>query len=72
MIATHPSICTDRTGSDETGMPVRVRRPLIGFKRWEVALDVDGIDNGLYDAPDGNTDPRLHDGCRYGYAWIRI
>lgn len=58
--------------SDEEGRLVRVRRPLIGFKRFEVILDVDGINHGLYDAADGNTDVRLHDGCRYGYAWIRI
>lgn len=72
LIAIHPSICTERMRSDEAGRPVRVRRPLIGFKRWEVALDVDGIDRGLYDAADGNTDVRLHDRCRYGYAWIRV
>lgn len=72
LIAIHPSICTERIRIDETGKPVRVRRPLIGFKRYEVALDVDGINNGLYDATDGNTDLRLHDGCRYGYARMRI
>lgn len=47
-------------------------RPLVGFQRLEVALDVDGIDNGVYDAADGNTDLRHHDVCRYGYARIRI
>lgn len=72
LIAIHPSICTERIRIDETGNPVRVRRPLIGFKRYEVALDVDGINNGLYDATDGNTDLRVHDGCRYGYARMRI
>lgn len=72
LIAIHPSICTERIRIDETGKPVRVRRPLIGFKRYEVALDVDGINNGLYDATDGNTDLRVHDGCRYGYARMRI
>ncbi|OJJ88684.1 uncharacterized protein ASPGLDRAFT_42257 [Aspergillus glaucus CBS 516.65] len=72
LIATHPSIYTDQMRSDETGKSVRVRRPLIGFKSCEVALDVEGINHGLYDAADGNTDLRLHDGCRYGYARIRL
>lgn len=58
--------------TDEEGKSARVRRPLIGFKRCEVALDIDGINNGLYDAMNGNTDLRLHDGCRYGNARIRI
>lgn len=53
LIATHPSIYTDRERSDEVGKLVRVRRPLIGLKRCEVALDVDGINNGLYDAVHG-------------------
>ena len=72
LIAIHPSIYTERIRSDEMGKSVRVRRPLIGFKRCEIPLDVEGIDKGLYDAADGNTDSRLHDGCRYGYARIRI
>jgi hypothetical protein len=57
---------------DEMGKSIQVLRPLIGFKIYEVALDVDGINDGLYDAADGNTDLRLHDGCRYEYARIRI
>jgi hypothetical protein len=36
--------------TDEEGKSARVRRPLIGFKRCEVALDIDGINNGLCDA----------------------
>lgn len=71
LIATPLSIYTDRERLDEVGKLVRVRRPLIGFKRCKVALDVDGINNGLNYAVNGNTDLRLHDGCRYGYASIR-
>lgn len=72
VIATHPTITTDRIRPDENGDSVIIRRPLVGFKRWEFALDIESIENGLYDDPDGNPDERLHDGYRYTYAWIRI
>ncbi|KAJ6076641.1 hypothetical protein N7499_008622 [Penicillium canescens] len=72
VIAIHPTITTDRIRPDEKGNPIKVRRPLVGFKRWEFALDIESIENGLYDDPDGNPDERLHDGCRYTYAWIRL
>ena len=72
LIVIHPPICTEQMWSDEAGRPVQVRRPLIGFKRFAVTLDVDGINHGLYELANGNTDVRLHDGCRYGYAWIPV
>lgn len=72
VIAIHPTITTNRIRPDEKGNPVEVRRPLVGFKRWVFALDIESIENGVYDDPDGNTDERLHDGRRYTYAWIRI
>ncbi|KAJ6042591.1 Polyketide synthase enoylreductase [Penicillium canescens] len=62
VIATHPTITTDRIRPDEKGNPIKVRRPLVGFKRWEFALDIESIENGLYDDPYGNSDERLHDG----------
>lgn len=72
LIAIHPTSCTERMRSDKAGRSVRVRRPLIRFKRFEITSDVDSINHGLCDAADGNTDVRLHDECGYGYAWIRI
>jgi hypothetical protein len=73
-IAIHPTITTEKTGLDEKGNPIKARRPLVGFKRWEFILDLEGIENALYDDlhDDGHTDPRIQDGYRYTYAWIRI
>ncbi|KAJ5302090.1 hypothetical protein N7508_006953 [Penicillium antarcticum] len=73
-IAIHPTIATEKIKFDEKGCPVKVRRPLVGFKKWEYILDVEGIENGHYEDLDGqgNTDPRIHDGYRYTFAWIRI
>ncbi|KAI9933933.1 hypothetical protein ASPWEDRAFT_168208 [Aspergillus wentii DTO 134E9] len=72
VILANPFICTERKKVDEEGHTVTVRYPLIGFKRCEVALDLEGIKRGLYDSEDGNTDVRLHDGYRYGRALVRI
>lgn len=57
---------------DENGELVTLRCPLIGFKIFEVDLDLEGIDKGLYDPEDGRPDPRLRDGYWYGPALIRI
>lgn len=72
MILTHPLCCAERKKVNEEGKEVLLRRPLIGFKACEVTLDLEGIRKGMYDPEDGNVDPRLHDGYRYGPALLRI
>ncbi|KAI9926118.1 hypothetical protein ASPWEDRAFT_38042 [Aspergillus wentii DTO 134E9] len=72
LIIANPEICTERKKIDEQGKEVILRCPLVGFKSCEVALDLEGIKKGLYDAVNGRVDTRLHDGYRYGRALIRI
>lgn len=67
-----PCTYAERKKIDENGHVVTLRCPLIGFKMFEVDLDLEGIDKGLYDPEDGRADPRLRDGYRYGPALIRI
>lgn len=67
-----PCTYAERIKVDEEGREVTLRCPLIGFKAFEVDLDLEGINKGLYDPEDGKADPRLHDGCRYGPALIRV
>lgn len=67
-----PCTYAERKRIDENGELVTLRCPLIGFKIFEVDLDLEGIDKGFYDPEDGKPDPRLHDGYRYGPALIRI
>ena len=71
-ILTYPRLCVERARLDENGNHVTLRRPVIGFRMCEATLDLEGISKGWYDAPDGRTDSRLHDGYRYGYALIRL
>lgn len=72
MILAHPLCCAECKRIDEEGKEVLLYRPFIGFKACEVTLDLEGIRKGIYDPEDGNVDPRLHDGYRYGPALLRI
>lgn len=72
MLLGHPIFRLERKKMDEEGKEVTLRCPIIGFKACEVDLDLEGINKGLYDPEDGSVDPRLHDGCRYGPALLRI
>lgn len=67
-----PCTYAERKKIDENGEVVTLRCPLIGLKIFEVDLDLEGVDKGLYDPADGRADPRLHDGYRYGPALVRI
>lgn len=67
-----PAFQVERKKLDEEGNEVTLQCPLIGFRACEVYLDVEGINNGLYDPSDGNIDRRLHDGYRHGPALLRI
>ena len=67
-----PATYVERKKLDEEGQEVTLRCPLIGLKAFEVDLDLEGINKGLYDPEDGRADPRLHDGCRYGPALLRV
>ena len=67
-----PYTYAERKKLDEEGKEVTLRCPLIGLKAFEVDLDLEGINKGLYDPEDGRADPRLHDGCRYGLALFRV
>ena len=67
-----PCTYAERKKLDEEGKETTLRCPLIGLKAFEVDLDLEGINKGLYDPEDGKADPRLHDGCRYGPALLRV
>ena len=67
-----PCTYAERKKIDEKGEEVTLRCPLIGLKAFDVDLDLEGIDKGLYDPEDGRADPRLHDGYRYGPALLRV
>ncbi|PLB44240.1 hypothetical protein P170DRAFT_513456 [Aspergillus steynii IBT 23096] len=57
---------------DEDGRDVILRRPVVGFKAYEVAIDLEAIAKREYTVEGGGDDDRLHDGYRYGYAFLRI
>ena len=67
-----PTLYVERKKTDEEGRDITLRCQLVGLKACEVDLDVEGIEKGLYDPPDGNVHPGLHDGCRHGPALFRI
>lgn len=67
-----PCTYAERKKIDEEGNEVMLRCPLIRLKTFEVDLDLEGINKGLYDPEGGRADPRLHDGCRYGPALLRV
>ena len=67
-----PTFYVERKKTDEEGNEITLRCQLVGLKACEVDLDVEGIEKGLYDPPDGNVHPGLHDGCRHGRALLRI
>lgn len=67
-----PALYVERKKTDEEGREITLRCPLVGLKAYEVNLDMDGIEKGRYDPPDGDADPRLHDGCRHGPALLQI
>ncbi|KAI9034993.1 uncharacterized protein KD926_004848 [Aspergillus affinis] len=51
---------------------VILRRPLVGFKAYEVFIDLEAIAKREYTIEGGGDDNRLYDGYRYGLAFIRI
>lgn len=72
LILMFPSVYAERKKVDEEGKEVMLRCLLIGFKACDVDLDLEEIERDLYDLEDGNVDPKLHDGYRYGRALLRI
>ncbi|RJE24494.1 hypothetical protein PHISCL_03186 [Aspergillus sclerotialis] len=67
-----PTLYVERKKTDEEGNEITLRCQLVGLKACEMNLDVEGIEKGLYDPPDGNIHPGLHDECRHGPALLRI
>ena len=67
-----PALYVERKTTNEEGREITLRCQLVGLKAFEVNLDMEGIEKGRYDPPDGDADPRLHDGCRHGPALLRI
>ncbi|OQD65573.1 hypothetical protein PENDEC_c091G00463 [Penicillium decumbens] len=57
---------------DENGCPFIVRRPLVGFRSCEQIIPLEVLERGLYRTEDGEDQPRLRDGYRYGPAFWRI
>lgn len=57
---------------DEDGREVVLRRPIVGFKAYEVVIDLEAIAKREYTVEGGGDDERLHDGYRYGLAFLRI
>lgn len=69
----NPAICHKCKKIDEEGKEVIVRYPLVGLRACEVELDLEGIEKGVYDKPEGKrTDEMIHDGRRYARALLRI
>lgn len=57
---------------DENGRSFTVRRPLVGFRSCEQVVPLEVLERGLFRAREGEDQPRLRDGFRYGFAFLRI
>ena len=67
-----PLCVVEQTQIDENGCPFTIRRPVVGFRSCEQIMPLENIERGLYHVEGADDDPRLHDGYRYGYAFLRI
>ena len=65
------SVCEQKL-VDENGCPFTVRRPLVGFRSCEQVVPLEVLERGLFRAREGEDQPRLRDGFRYGFAFLRI
>ncbi|KAJ5191617.1 uncharacterized protein N7498_010602 [Penicillium cinerascens] len=57
---------------DENECSFIVRRPLVGFRSCEQTVPLEVLERGLCRTVDGEDQPRLRDGYRYGPAFWRI
>lgn len=74
LVLIDPLCCVESQALDENSNPVTLRRPLVGFKSHEVIipLDPEGVSQNEYAGAHGETDERLSDGFRYGFALVRV
>ncbi|KAL5362069.1 hypothetical protein BJX96DRAFT_166383 [Aspergillus floccosus] len=72
LITVDPLCVWEQHVADETGREVPVRRPLVGFRSCEQVVPLDVLERRLYRTEDGEAQPRLRDGYRYGMALVRI
>ncbi|KAE8324911.1 hypothetical protein BDV39DRAFT_207429 [Aspergillus sergii] len=72
LIAIDPLCVWECQAVDENGRSVSVRRPLVGFRSCEQVVPLEVLEQRLYRTEDGEDQPRLRDGYRYGPAFVRI
>lgn len=72
LIVIDPLCVLEFERKDEDEREVILRRPLVGFKAYEVFIDLEAIAKREYTVEGGCDDARLHDGYRYGLAFLRI
>ncbi|KAL4893819.1 hypothetical protein BDV59DRAFT_24335 [Aspergillus ambiguus] len=72
IMAIDPLCVFEKQEIDENGRSVPVRRPLVGFRSCEQVIPLEVLERRLYRTEDGEDQPRLQDGYRYGLAYVRI
>ncbi|KAH8425196.1 uncharacterized protein LDX57_002955 [Aspergillus melleus] len=72
LIVIDPLCVLEFKRKDEEDREVILRRPVVGFKAYEVFIDLEAIAKREYTVEGGGDDERLHDGYRYGPAFLRI
>lgn len=72
ILVTLPLSTFDQKQYDQNGNPFTVRRPLVGLRSCETVVPLQALEGRLCHTEGGEDPPCLHDGRRYGPAFLRI